>query len=143
MTSPKELGKPEGLRSPLLDTGAQPTAGLMEAEHAGLVIQSIILSYLYSACSRRLLIPYSLHKVLDSTKDSSTCLDLLWSLCTMLMSAPSHVIVHVAMVCYTAHSAMHVVSMTSSGLLCRPRVQLHMKHKLMLTQVTRITCGTS
>ncbi|CAL5227558.1 g10550 [Coccomyxa viridis] len=36
MTSPKELGKPEGLRSPLLDTGAQPTAGLMEAEHAGL-----------------------------------------------------------------------------------------------------------
>ena len=43
MTSPKELGKLEGLGSPLLDSGTQPTAGLMEAEHAALVIHTIIL----------------------------------------------------------------------------------------------------
>lgn len=38
VTSPKEAGKLEGLGDPLLDTGAQPTAGLMEAEHAALVL---------------------------------------------------------------------------------------------------------
>ena len=44
MTSPKDPGKLEGLGNPLLDIGAQPTAGLMEAEHAALVLHFSFLA---------------------------------------------------------------------------------------------------
>ena len=73
MTSPKELRKPEGLGSPLLDTGAQPTAGLMEAEHAALVTQFIILLLLCCACSGRLLVPCSLQQMPDNTTCIAMC----------------------------------------------------------------------
>lgn len=50
VTSPKEPGKLEGLGDPLLDTGGQPTAGLMEAEHAALVLHFSFLAALHTSC---------------------------------------------------------------------------------------------
>ena len=48
LTSPKEPGRLEGLGDPLLDVGAQPTAGFMEAEHAALVLHLNLSSCLHS-----------------------------------------------------------------------------------------------